>query len=353
MTTREPQVLPEPVKDAWGRPLRSLRVSVTDRCNLRCQYCMPEEEYVWLPRETLLTFKEIVFLTELFSEQGVDRVRITGGEPLLRKDLASLIGMLQKNTRLQDIAMTTNGVLLAEHAQNLFDAGLHRITVSLDTLKPERFKALTRRDTLAQVFEGIESVGRVGFRGLKLDTVAMKGYNDDELIPLIEYGKRVNGEVRFIEYMDVGGANDWSADKVLSRKEILALLSQYYGTIEPLHEMSSAPAQRFRLPDGTTFGIIPSTTVPFCSTCDRSRLTADGMWYLCLYAKTGLDLRKPIRARRSREELVSMIQSGWETRRDRGAEERKELETSTGRGRFIDIDRLRQDPHLEMHARGG
>ncbi len=346
-------VLPEPVKDVWGRPLRSLRISVTDRCNLRCQYCMPEEEYVWLPRETLLTFKEIVFLTELFSEQGVDRVRITGGEPLLRKDLASLIGMLQQNTRIQDIAMTTNGVLLAEHAQNLFDAGLHRITVSLDTLKAERFKALTRRDTLAQVFEGIESVGRVGFRGLKLDTVAMKGYNDDELIPLIEYGKRVNGEVRFIEYMDVGGANDWSADKVLSRKEILAMMSQYYGTIEPMNEISSAPAQRFRLPDGATFGIIPSTTMPFCSTCDRSRLTADGMWYLCLYAKTGLDLRKPIRDRRSREDLVSMIQSVWETRRDRGAEERKELETSTGRGRFIDIDRLRQDPHLEMHARGG
>jgi cyclic pyranopterin phosphate synthase len=353
MSTSEPQVLPEPVKDLWGRPLRSLRISVTDRCNLRCQYCMPEEEYVWLPRETLLTFKEIVFLTELFSEQGVDRVRITGGEPLLRKDLASLIGMLQKNTRIQDIAMTTNGVLLAEHAQNLFDAGLHRITVSLDTLKPERFKALTRRDTLAQVFEGIESVGRVGFRGLKLDTVAMKGYNDDELIPLIEYGKRVNGEVRFIEYMDVGGANDWSADKVLSRKEILAMMSQYYGTIEPMNEISSAPAQRFRLPDGATFGIISSTTMPFCSTCDRSRLTADGMWYLCLYAKTGLDLRKPIRDRRSREDLVSMIQSVWETRRDRGAEERKELETSTGRGRFIDIDRLRQDPHLEMHARGG
>ncbi len=344
---------PEPAKDLFGRPLRSLRVSVTDRCNLRCQYCMPEEEYVWLPRETLLTFKEIVFLTDLFSEQGVDRVRITGGEPLLRKDLASLIGMLQKNTRIKDIAMTTNGVLLAEHAQNLFDAGLHRVTVSLDTLKPERFKALTRRDTLAQVFEGIESVGRVGFSGFKLDTVAMKGYNDDELIPLIEYGKRVNGEVRFIEYMDVGGANDWSADKVLSRKEILAMLTQYYGPIEPVTEISSAPAQRFRLPDGATFGIIPSTTMPFCSTCDRSRLTADGMWLLCLYAKSGLDLRKPIRDRRSREDLVSMIQSVWETRRDRGAEERKELESSTGRGQFIDIDRLRQDPHLEMHARGG
>ncbi len=353
MPRPDPQVLPEPAKDVWGRPLRSLRISVTDRCNLRCQYCMPEENYVWLPRETLLTFKEIVFLTDLFSEQGVDRVRITGGEPLLRKDLASLIGMLQKNTRIQDIAMTTNGVLLSEHAQDLFDAGLHRITVSLDTLKPERFKALTRRDNLDQVFEGIESVGRVGFHGLKLDTVAMKGYNDDELIPLIEYGKQVNGEVRFIEYMDVGGANDWSADKVLSRKEILVILSRYYGKIEPVHEISSAPAQRFCLPDGTIFGIIPSTTMPFCSTCDRSRLTADGMWYLCLYAKTGLDLRKSIRARRSREDLVSMIQSVWETRRDRGAEERKELETSTGRGRFIDIEQLRQDPHLEMHARGG
>jgi cyclic pyranopterin phosphate synthase len=314
---------------------------------------MPEENYVWLPRETLLTFKEIVFLTDLFSEQGVDRVRITGGEPLLRKDLASLIGMLQKNTKIQDIAMTTNGVLLAEQAQNLFDAGLHRITVSLDTLKPERFKALTRRDTLAQVFEGIESVGRVGFSGLKLDTVAMKGYNDDELIPLLEYGKRVNGEVRFIEYMDVGGANDWSAEKVLSRKQILAMLSQYYGTIEPVQEISSAPAQRFRLPDGTIFGIIPSTTMPFCSTCDRSRLTADGMWYLCLYAKSGLNLLKPIRERRSREDLVSMIRSVWETRKDRGAEERKELEASASRGRYIDIDRLRQDPHLEMHARGG
>ena len=353
MITNRSHALPEPAKDLFDRPLRSLRVSVTDRCNLRCQYCMPEEEYVWLPRETLLTFKEIVFLTDLFSEQGVDRVRITGGEPLLRKDLASLIGMLQKNIRIKDIAMTTNGVLLAEHAQNLYDAGLHRITVSLDTLKPERFKSLTRRDTLAQVFEGIESVGRVGFSGLKLDTVAMKGYNDDELIPLIEYGKRVNGEVRFIEYMDVGGANDWSADKVLSHKEILDMLAQYYGPIEPVAEISSAPAQRFRLPDGATFGIIPSTTMPFCSTCDRSRLTADGMWLLCLYAKSGLDLRKPIRDRRSREELVSMIQSVWETRRDRGAEERKELETSTGRGQFIDIARLRQDPHLEMHARGG
>ncbi|MCA9419440.1 MAG: GTP 3',8-cyclase MoaA [Nitrospira sp.] len=353
MDTPKAVALPDPVKDAWGRPLRSLRVSVTDRCNLRCQYCMPEENYVWLPRENLLTFEEIALLANLFSDQGIDRVRITGGEPLLRNNVAELIRMLRLNPRIHDIAMTTNGVLLSEQAQALFDAGLHRVTVSLDTLKPERFKALTRRDTLDRVLEGIDSVARVGFTGLKLDTVAMKGYNEDEVIPLIEYGKQVNGEVRFIEYMDVGGANDWSADKVLSRKDILKMVGEYYGTVEAVEEVSSAPAQRFRLPDGTTFGIISSTTMPFCSTCDRSRLTADGMWYLCLYAKTGHDLRKLLRTERSREDILSFIQSVWETRKDRGAEERKELEQSSGRGRYIEIERLRQDPHLEMHARGG
>ncbi len=353
MEAGEAVTLPDAVKDTLGRPLRSLRVSVTDRCNLRCQYCMPEENYVWLPRENLLTFEEIALLTNLFSDRGIDRVRITGGEPLLRNNVAELIRMLRQNSRIHDIAMTTNGVLLSEQAQALFDAGLHRVTVSLDTLKPERFKALTRRDSLDRVFEGIASVGRVGFTGLKLDTVAMKGYNEDEVLPLIEYAKQVNGEVRFIEYMDVGGANDWSADKVLSRKEILKMVGDHYGTVEPVEEVSSAPAQRFRLPDGTTFGIISSTTVPFCSTCDRSRLTADGMWYLCLYAKTGLDLRKVLRMERSREDILSIIQSVWESRKDRGAEERKELEQVSGRGRYIDIERLRQDPHLEMHARGG
>ena len=353
MNAGEAVTFPYPVKDSWGRPLRSLRVSVTDRCNLRCQYCMPEENYVWLPRENLLTFEEIAFLTDIFSHQGIDKVRITGGEPLLRNNVAGLIRMIRQNPRIQDIAMTTNGVLLSEQAQALFDAGLHRVTVSLDTLKPERFKSLTRRDTLERVFEGIQTVGAVGFTGLKLDSVAMKGYNEDEIIPLIEYGKQVNGEVRFIEYMDVGGANDWSADKVLSRKEILKAVSDYYGPVEPVEEISSAPAQRFCLPDGATFGIIASTTMPFCSTCDRSRLTADGMWYLCLYAKTGLDLRKPLRTGQSREDILSIIQSVWESRKDRGAEERKELEHISGRGRYIDIDRLRQDPHLEMHARGG
>ena len=339
--------------DTWGRPLRALRISVTDRCNLRCQYCMPEEDYIWLPRETLLTFEEITTLANVFSDLGVDKIRITGGEPLLRKNLPALIRMLRQNKRITDVALTSNGVLLAEQAQALFDAGLHRITVSLDTMKPERFKSLTKRDSIEQVFQGIEAVRRVGFAGIKLDTVAIRGYNDDELIDLIEYGKEVSAEVRFIEYMDVGGATDWSPDKVLPRTAILHTLKQRYGDIEPIQEESSAPAQRFHLSDGTTFGIIASTTTPFCATCDRSRLTADGMWYLCLYAKTGMDLREPLRSSASCEELKMRIRSGWELRRDRGAEERKELERINSRGRFIEIDRLRKDPHLEMHARGG
>jgi len=341
------------VQDTFGRPLRSLRLSVTDRCNLRCNYCMPEEEYAWLPRETLLTFEEMVTLTELFTELGVDKVRLTGGEPLLRKDLPTLMKMLRQNPRITDLALTTNGVLLAEQAQAFYEAGLHRVTVSLDTLKPERFKALTRRDMFESVLKGIEAVGQAGFTGLKLDTVAIRGYNDDELSDLIEYGKGVGAEVRFIEYMDVGGATDWSMDKVFSRQAILASLEQRYGRIEPVIEDSSAPAQRFLLPDGTTFGIISSTTVPFCSTCDRSRLTADGMWFLCLYATQGVDLRQALRAGASRDEIKARILAGWQGRADRGAERRKELERSGIRARLVEIERLREDPRLEMHTRGG
>lgn len=340
------------LSDAFHRPLRSLRVSVTDRCNLRCHYCMPEEEYAWLPRETLLSFEEINVLVATFTEFGVDKIRLTGGEPLLRRDLPTLIRLLRQQAALEDVALTTNGILLKEQAESLHRAGLHRVTVSLDTLRPDRFKILTRRDTLDRVLEGIEEVNRIGLTGLKIDTVAIKGFNDDEFVELIEYGKTVKGEVRFIEYMDVGGANDWAMDKVCSRAEILLKLQRVYGPIEPIEENSSAPAQRFRLSDATTFGIIPSTTTPFCATCDRSRLTADGLWYLCLYAKRGVDLREPLRMK-DFATVRDRIRSGWQNRTDRGAEERKALESSRTRGQFINIHELRQDPHLEMHARGG
>lgn len=342
------------LNDAVGRPLRSLRLSVTDRCNLRCKYCMPEEDYAWLPRETVLTFEEMATLTRAFTDLGVDKVRLTGGEPLLRRDLPLFVRMLRQNNCIRDLALTTNGILMADQAPLLYEAGLDRVTVSLDTLRPERFRQLTRRDNLHHVLQGIDAVNRAGFTGLKIDTVAIKGFNDDEIVKLIEYGKSVRGEVRFIEYMDVGGATDWSMTQVLAKDEILAMLARHYGGVEPIREDSSAPAQRFCLPDGTIFGIIASTTVPFCSTCDRSRLTADGMWYLCLYAKHGFDLRVPLRRGASAEAIASLITSVWQERRDRGAEARKALEQQGLRElQLIDISRLREDPHLEMHARGG
>jgi len=336
--------------DTLGRPLRNLRISVTDRCNLRCQYCMPEEDYVWLPREDLLTFEEVGALADVFADLGVDKVRLTGGEPLLRRDLPRLVRLLAAKPRIRDLAITTNGVLLAEQARALYEAGLHRVTVSLDALRPERFRQLTRRDTHGRALEGIEAVLRLGWKGLKLDAVVMREINDDELVDLIEYGKRVRAEVRFIEYMDVGGATLWSMDAVLPRAAMLERLTQHYGRIEPVVEESTAPADRFTLPDGTIFGIISSTTAPFCRSCDRSRLTADGMWYLCLYAKGGTDLRGPLRRGISKDELKALVVSTWERRRDRGAEERLAL---VDRRPLVQIGDLKKDPHLEMHTRGG
>src|SRR5258705_3111309 len=239
------------IGDTRGRSLRNLRVSVPDRCNLRCGYCMPEEEYVWLPREDILHFGEIAALTDVFLDLGVDKVRLTGGEPVLARALPRSFRMLAAKPRIRDLAMTTNGVLLAEHAAALKAAGLHRVTVSLDTLDAQRFAALTNRSTHAQVLEGIASVPRAGFTDTKLDTVVMRDVNDDELAALIEFGKTVPAEVRFIEYMDVGGATRWSMDKVVSRAEMLECLGGRYGRIDPVVETSTAPADRFRLPDGT------------------------------------------------------------------------------------------------------
>ena len=338
------------ILDAFARPLRNLRLSVTDRCNLRCAYCMPEEEYAWLPRADILTFEEVARLVDVFAGLGVDKVRFTGGEPLLRKDLPRLVKMIAAEPRIRDLAITTNGILLAQEAQALRDAGIQRVTVSLDTLKPDRFRALTRRDTYQQVREGIEAVGRMGWPGLKLDTVVMRGVNDDEMPDLIEFARGVGAELRFIEYMDVGGATRWSMDQVVSRAEILERLGGRYGRIEPIVELSSAPADRFRLPDGLSFGIISSTTAPFCRTCDRSRLTADGQWLLCLYATTGMDLRKHLRDGATREYLASLIRSAWERRQDRGAEERLLLKD---RQPLVQIGELKTKPHLEMHTRGG
>lgn len=337
------------LSDANGRPLKNLRLSVTDRCNLRCEYCMPEEDYVWLPKEDMLHFEEISLLVDVFLQLGVDRVRLTGGEPLLRRDLPTLVRMIAAKPGLADLAMTTNGILLADQVEMLKAAGVRRVTVSLDSLRPERFVALARYNELARVKSGIDAASRT-FGALKIDTVVIRGVNDDELVDLLEYGRTVNAEVRFIEYMDVGGATRWSPERVLSRREMIARLTSHYGPIEPLAAVSSAPADRYRLPDGTTFGIISSTTEPFCQDCDRSRLTADGMWYLCLYAARGTDLRAALRGGASREELASIVTAAWRARADRGAEIRLAL---GDRRAFVPLRSLRQDPHLEMHTRGG
>ena len=337
------------IRDLLGRPLKNLRLSVTDRCNLRCSYCMPEAEYVWLPRNDLLQFEEMSALIDVFARAGVDRVRLTGGEPLLRRDLPELIRMIAAKPAIRDLALTTNGVMLSEHAHALHQAGLHRLTVSLDTLRADRFQALTRFDSLQQVLAGIDEAIR-HFKSIKLDSVIMRGTNDDELVPLLEYARRIGAELRFIEYMDVGGATQWSRERVMSRQDMLTSLGREFGPIAAVVEDSSAPADRFRLPDGTIFGIISSTTEPFCSSCDRSRLTADGMWYRCLYSTNGTDLRTPLRSGISQDDLLGILERAWRARADRGAEERLGLRD---RSPLIPASSLKKNPHLEMHTRGG
>jgi cyclic pyranopterin phosphate synthase len=339
-----------PLPDRLGRPLRSLRLSVTDRCNLRCSYCMPEQDYVWLEHADILTFEELARLVAAFLALGVDKVRLTGGEPLLRRELELLVAMLAPKPGLRELALTTNGVLLRRHAAGLRRAGLHRLTISLDTLDPATFRLLARRDDLGRILDGIAAAREAGFTDLKLDTVVVAGVNDSELPALVDYARGIGAEVRFIEYMDVGGATRWRPDLVVPRARVLELLAARFGPIAPLPRTDSAPAERFALADGTTFGIIASVTQPFCRTCDRSRVTADGQWFRCLYAAAGTDLRRLLRGGLDDAAIAAEIAGIWRQRDDRGAElralapERRALATPA---------RLRADPHLEMHTRGG
>jgi len=342
----------DPVIDLLGRPLGSLRLSVTDRCNMRCRYCMPEEEYIWLPRASILSFEELHRLVGIFAGLGVSKYRLTGGEPLLRHGLPGLVGLLDGTPGVSDLALTTNGVLLARQAGALHAAGLRRVTVSLDTLRPERMIAFARSARHHEVIEGIRAARAAGFGGLKLNSVVIRGYNDDELIDLLEFARGERAELRYIEYMDVGGATAWTRDQVVTREEMLERIGQRFGETVPLPEGADprAPASRYRLPDGTVFGIIASTTAPFCRDCDRARLTADGTLFLCLYAREGLDLREPLRTGAGDEEIAGLIRAAWRGRNDRGAEQRL---VQVGRGALYPVETLRVDPHREMHVRGG
>ena len=341
---------PWPSRTASAAP-SNLRLSVTDRCNLRCEYCMPEEEYVWLPREDVLHFEEIGRLADVFAALGVERIRLTGGEPLVRHELPDA----RRDPRAQGVAARpgADDQWRASRGARARAARRRASTGSPSAstrCSPSASQKLARFDELPRVLRGIEAAARAGFASLKIDTVVMRGVNDDELPSLIDRARGWGAEVRFIEYMDVGGATRWSRERVVSREEMLRAIAQSHGEIEPIVEKSSAPAERFRLPDGTTFGIIASTTAPFCRTCDRSRLTADGLWYLCLYATRGVDLRGPLRAGATGEELGALLASAWGNRTDRGAEERLALRE---RSPLVPLAELKKDPHLEMHTRGG
>lgn len=349
MTDTLPRLPASPPVDQLSRPLRSLRISVTDRCNMRCRYCMPEEDYIWLPRASILSFEEIDRLVGIFAGLGVQKVRLTGGEPLLRHDLPTLVALLRRHPSLKDLALTTNGILLSRHATELRAAGLDRVTVSLDTLKPNRMLEFARSARHADILDGIAAARAAGFE-VKLNSVVIRGYNDDELSDLLQYGQSAGVEVRFIEYMDVGGATGWSMEQVVSRQEILERLAKRFGSIEPLPQNDWAPAERFSLPDGTTLGVIASTTAPFCRTCDRGRLTADGTWLLCLYGETGLDLREILRLGHTDDGIAARMAETWAARVDRGAEIRA---TAPERGILHQLESLRADPRREMHTRGG
>jgi cyclic pyranopterin phosphate synthase len=308
---------------------------------------MPEENYTWMARKDLLTFEEIVRIVEIGLSLGIQRIRLTGGEPLLRRDLAVLVKRLAA-LPLADLAMTTNGLLLAEQVGDLRAAGLRRLTVSLDSVRAETFARLSQRNGLAAVFEGLEAARRLDFEEIKIDTVLLRGVNDDEIDELLAFAHNFGAELRFIEYMDVGGATHWSRHQVVSRADILARV----GPVTPLPGRGSAPAERFRRANGQIFGIIASVTQPFCRDCDRARLTADGHFLKCLYAKQGLDLRQPLRSGESDTEIRELLVQAWRQRSDRGAEARAALPASA-RSSFIPLAELKHDLHLEMHTRGG
>ena len=319
------------IRDTRGRPLRDLRISVTDRCNMRCRYCMPREvfgsDFAFLSKMDILTYEEIDRLAGLFISLGVEKIRLSGGEPLLRKDLPELISMLA--LRKVEIAMTTNGVLLPRFAPALSAAGLDRVTVSLDALDEAIFAAMTDSGhTVAAVLAGIEAAESVGLGPIKINTVVKKGANEDELIDLVERFSSREIAVRFIEFMDVGTTNGWDMEDVVTAEEIRGMLAE----LEPIEsQYRGEVAKRYRLSQGGEVGLITSVTEPFCGDCSRARLSADGHLYTCLFASQGLDLLTPMREGASDDDLLTLIESCWINRDDRYSEIRTESSTTSAR----------------------
>ena len=298
----------EPLRDSWGREIKSLRVSVTDKCNFRCRYCMPAEGLEWLERDELLSFEEIERLVRVLARMGVNEVRLTGGEPLVRRDLPTLVGMLAATPGVRDLSLTTNGVLLDRFAAPLVEAGLRRLNVSLDSLSHIRFAEITRRDALDRVLAGLAEAERhAELRPIKVNCVAIKGFTEEEVPALAELARRKPYVVRFIEFMPLDADQAWRGDDVLTGGEIRALIEDRW-PLEELPAKASSTARRFRFTDGAgEIGFVNPVSEPFCSTCDRIRLTADGQLRTCLFSRREWDLKTPLRDGSSDERLEELI----------------------------------------------
>lgn len=335
--------------DAFRRPLRDLRISVTDRCNFRCTYCMPLDEYEWLEKSEVLTFEEITRLARLFVSLGVEKVRLTGGEPLARRDLYKLVASLSALDPAPEICLTTNGSLLTEKIADLVAVGLRRINVSLDSLKPERFRRITKRGDLDKVLEGLFAAQRSGLHPIKINAVIERGVNDDELLDLVAFAREHAFSIRFIEFMDVGNANEWQMKKIVGKREMLETIHAKFPLREIGREKGSAPAVDYEFVDsrGSDVGVIASVTEPFCGSCTRARLTADGKFVTCLFAHTGYDMKKLLRGGATDAEVLAVLETIWGKRKDRYSEERlAALQSAVG------YDPKRQKK-LEMISLGG
>lgn len=316
--------------DAYNRPLKDLRISVTDRCNFRCTYCMPLDEYEWIDKKEILTFEEIARLANLFVALGVEKIRLTGGEPLVRQNLDQLVVKLSAIEGLKDLCLTTNGALLAEKIDALKAAGLKRLNVSVDTLNPEKFMRMTKRGDLKKVLEGVFAAKQRGVQRIKLNAVIERGVNDDDIIPLVEFSRENGFAIRFIEYMDVGNANNWTSAKLVSKREIVEKITSRFPLREVGRDQGSAPSVDYEFVDGRgDVGVIASVTEPFCSSCTRIRLTADGKVVSCLFSQTGHDLKAQLRSGASDDQIADILRSIWTARKDRYSSERLEaLRTS-------------------------
>lgn len=334
--------------DLVHRPARDLRISVTDRCNLRCSYCMPFDHYVWIDKKEILTFEEIARLARLFIDLGVGAIRLTGGEPLVRANLDVLVAQLAILPGLNDLSLTTNGVFLAETVDALAAAGLKRINVSLDTLDPNRFRQITKRGDLEKVLSGLFAAKRAGLHPIKINAVIERGVNDGDILDLVEFSRAHGFAMRFIEFMDVGNSNNWKSERMVSKADILAVIHARFPLREVGRAQGTAPSVDYEFADGQgDIGVIASVTEPFCSNCTRARLTADGKLVTCLFSETGHDLKSWLRRGAADEDLRQFIRGVWSNRNDRYSEERLEALYS------IEGYQSRDRKKIEMISLGG